>query len=458
MVPSLLTGVQKMAQQQSPMGPPVIALDTLPRDALCHITSYLHGHELLGLRCQSTHCRDAIRYAAGSHVGCSRVQLRSERSMEARMLVARAFGHACRHLEWSTTPNQAVSNGQSLPRDDFLVEWCRTAPNLVSLNASQWVCISMERAAAIGSACPLLEDVKFSGWDEVSPAETWAKCFPKLRQVNLKPDRSGALTDDYVPTDLAAISETLRVCTSAVELYCDQCQITRPVVDLFIGTPFGNRLRALKFTGSQVAADDLLACARGFPQLRALALPANELGDVSFYEVLARARPELAYLAFSWSETTEDRHIAAACSVLSLRCLVVDDCDQCGDDPRLIDGILGSSTAASLEEIEISKTDRGLDLGGEHILRLVRGCPRLRVFADFYDYQGESDEDADEAREILRHRGGDAISPHYPDYPHEGNRYTLWSDAWKHPPEVRFTKFSTPAHLTPPRIPGRNFH
>ena len=40
----------------------------------------------------------------------------------------------------------------------------------------------------------------------------------------------------------------------------------------------------------------------------------------------------------------------------------------------------------------------------------MRGCPRLRVFTDFYGYLGEGDEDADEAREILRHRGGDATS------------------------------------------------
>ena len=128
---------------------------------------------------------------------------------------------------------------------------------------------------------------------------------------------------------------------------------------------------------------------------------------------------------------------------LSLRCLVVLDCDQCGDDPGIVDGILGSSSAASLDEIEISKTDRGLDLGGEHILRLVRGCPRLRVFTDFYGYLGEGDEDADEAREILRHRGGDAISPHATG-PHPGHRDTLWSEGWKPPHEVRFTKYSTP--------------
>ena len=430
----------------------VIALDTLPRDAVCHITSYLHGHELLGLRCQSTHCRDAIRYAAGSHVGCSRVQFNSDRSMEARLHVARAFGHACRHLEWSTTPNQAVSNGQSLPRDDFLVEWCRTAPNLVSLNASQWVCISMERAAAIGSACPLLEDVKFSGWDEVSPAETWAKCFPKLRQVNLKPDRSGALTDDYVPTDLAAISETLRVCASAVELFCNQCQIARPVVDLFIGTPFGNRLRALSFRDGQVAADDLLACARAFPQLRVLVLPKNELGGVSFYEALAHARPELAYLEFSSSETAEDSHVVAACSLLSLRCLVLYECSRCGDDYEIVDGILSSSTAASLEEMEISHSYLGLatSLRGFDILRLALGCPRLRVFGDFYGYSeeyesmtGYSDEDAQEASRILYSRGGYTTSPNHTP-PHPSRRHILWSDGWKPPDEVRFTKYSTP--------------
>ena len=248
----------------------------------------------------------------------------------------------------------------------------------------------------------------------------------------------------FVPTDFAAISETLRVCASAVELYCDECQISRYVVDLFIGTPFGNRLRALSFRDGQVDANDLLACARAFPQLRVLVLPKNELGGVAFYEALAHARPELAYLEFCASETTEDSHIAAACSSLSLRCLVALDCDQIGDDPGIVDGILGSSSAASLDEIEISKTDRGLDLGGEHVLRLVRGCPRLRVFSDFYTWlHCESDEDADEAREILLHRGGDAVSKHTWK-PVPGTDQTLWSDPWKPPYTVRLDKYITP--------------
>ena len=69
------------------------------------------------------------------------------------------------------------------------------------------------------------------------------------------------------------------------------------------------------------------------------------------------------------------------------------------------------------------------------MLRLVRGCPRLHVFTDFYGHLGEGDEDADEAREILRHRGGDAISPHAK--PHPGHRDTLWS-GWM--AQARFTK------------------
>ena len=361
------------------------------------------------------------------------------------MHAARAFGHACRHLTWCTSDQHLVQSGtRHTPADDLLVEWCRTAPNLVRLDASEWVCINMERAKVIGRACPLLEDVKFCGWYDVSPAEGWAKFFPKLRQVRLSPDQRGLMHHAYVPTDLVAICETVRVCESAVELYCDDCRVPRPVVDLFIGTAFGNQLRALSFSNAQVAADGLLACARGFPQLRVLVLPKNELGGVAFYEALAHARPELAYLEFCASETTEDSHIAAACSSLSLRCLVVLDCDQCGDDPGIVDGILGSSSAASLEEIEISKTDRGLDLGGEHVLRLVRGCPRLRVFSDFYTWlHCESDEDADEAREILLHRGGDAVSKHTWK-PVAGTDQTLWSDAWKPPYEVRLNKYITP--------------
>ena len=143
----------KMASQpersQAPQRqrPVLTNFGALPRDALCHISSFLHCHELLDIRCQSKHLRDAIRYAAGTHVGCSRVLLRrpiryGEMHMEARVHVARAFGHTCRHLRWTST-RFSDKLGQSFPEDEFedelLVEWCRTAPNLVRLDASDSV-------------------------------------------------------------------------------------------------------------------------------------------------------------------------------------------------------------------------------------------------------------------------------------------------------------------------------
>ena len=90
----------------------------------------------------------------------------------------------------------------------------------------------------------------------------------------------------------------------------------------------------------------------GFPSSAGWLFLRTLVGGVSFYEALARARPELAYLEFYRSETTEDSHIVAACSLWSLRCLVVEACDECGHDPGLVDGILDSSSAASLEEID----------------------------------------------------------------------------------------------------------
>ena len=129
-----------------------------------------------------------------------------------------------------------------------------------------------------------------------------------------------------------------------------------------------------------------LACVRGFPQLRALVLPKNAAArDVTFsrgvtsafYEALAlraRVRAHRARLSpillvrdhrLKHTRGGSRNHITAACSLLSLRCLVVEDCDRCCDNPQLIDGILSSSSAASLEEIEISLSERGLYLGGE---------------------------------------------------------------------------------------------
>ena len=412
-------GSKKMAQQQQ--SPVLAPLEALPREIICHITSYLHPHQLLGLRCQSKHCRDAIRFAAISHAGCSSIMLDSRPHPtlgEARMHVARAFGHACRQLWWGVSfypPEPGYSNFNDVGYQR-LVAWCGAAPNLIRLYAP-CVKIDVETAAAIGRACPMLEDVKFCDTSCASPAETWARCFPRLRRVSLfgcKEWRQSEhlLGEFYALADLEAISETVAVCTSAVELDCRECDVSRPVIDRIVGTPFGNRLRAINFLRGAADAETVLACARECPHLRGLVLPdalASAPGQAippSFYEALARARPELTYLKFC-NLYVNYNHILAAVSHLRLRCLeIANTCGSGIHDPALVDGILASPSAATLELLRIHECE--VALGGEDVLRLVNGCPQLHSFG--YEGFGEGPEwdfaisSYDEAQRILKRR------------------------------------------------------
>ena len=430
---------------------PVLAnFGALPRDALCHISSFLRGRELLSIRCQSKHCRDAIRYAAAKHPGCSCVFFNVSRPMEARMKVARAFGHACRQLEWRTVPQTTYTGAEdyaSLHASDnaFLVAWCRSAPCLVRLDAGEWVSIDMESAAAIGRACPMLADVEFCWWFCASPAESWAKHFPCLRTVSLYGARKG--DQYYTPTDLEAVSETVRVCTRAIELNCNFCDIARPVIDRIVGTPFGNRLRALNFSGGRVDADLVLACARELPQLRALGLPMNDLGDVSFYEALGPARPELTYLKFYFSTNVDDSHIVAAVSRLRLRCLDIEECSEEAGGSALVEGILASPSAASLEELVIEEHGRGF--GGLNLFRLVHGCPRLHTFdwtTDAYDeYDGPLEPAWHRyAHQILDGRYEDEEAALDYDSDDGSGGQTLTSKPRYGSKGSRFSKYSTP--------------
>ena len=412
-------GSIKMAQQQQ--SPVLAPLEALPRDVSCHITSYLHPHQLLGLRCQSKHCRDAIRFAATLHAGCSSIVLdsRAHPSLsDARMHVARAFGHSCRQLEWRVTfypPEPGYSNFNDIGYQR-LVAWCGAAPNLIRLHAP-CVKIDVETAAAIGRACPMLEEVKFHDLHCASPTETWARCFPRLRRVSLAGHNEWRqsehlLGEFYALADLEAISETLTVCTSAVELDCRECDVSRPVIDRILGTPFGNRLRAINFLRGAADAETVLACARECPHLRGLVLPealASAHGQAippSFYEALARARPELTYLKFC-NLYVNYNHILAAVSHLRLRCLeIANTCGSGIHDPALVDGILASPSATTLELLRIHECE--VALGGEDVLRLVNGCPQLHSFG--YEGFGEGPEwdsaisSYDKAERILRRR------------------------------------------------------
>ena len=450
-----------MAQQQQ--SPVLAPLEALPRDVSCHITSYLHPHQLLGLRCQSKYCRDAIRFAATLHAGCSSIVLKTNaRPLEARMHVARAFGHSCRQLEWGVTfypPEPGYSNFNDIGYQR-LVAWCGAAPNLIRLHAP-CVKIDVETAAAIGRACPMLEEVKFRDLHCASPAETWARCFPRLRRVSLAGHNEWRqsehlLGEFYALADLEAISETVAVCTSAVELDCRECDVSRPVIDRILGTPFGNRLRAINFLRGAADAETVLACARECPHLRGLVLPdalASAPGQAippSFYEALARARPELTYLKFC-NLYVNYNHILAAVSHLRLRCLeIANTCGSGIHDPALVDGILASPSAATLELLRIHECE--VALGGEDVLRLVEGCPLLHSFG--YEGFGEGPEwdfaisSYDEAQRILkrrRKRVGFSLKKYLPGsglYRQVGVFQNVMPSFWN--TQDRLTKYTSP--------------
>ena len=238
----------------------------LPRDALCHISSFLRGHQLLGIRCQSKHCRDAIRYAAAKHPGCSCVFFNVSRPMEARMKVARAFGHACRQLEWRTVPQTTYTGAEdyaSLHASDNEFWWRGAGQHRASCALTPASgCPQIWRAPRHRPRLPnaggrrILLVVLCQPRRELGKAfSVPAYCLPLWRSAAigrpvLHSHRPGGHLRDGA------------VCTRAIELNCSLCDIARPVIDRIVGTPFGNRLRALNFFRGEGCRFSPGVCAR----------------------------------------------------------------------------------------------------------------------------------------------------------------------------------------------------
>lgn len=113
------------------------------------------------------------------------------------------------------------------------------------------------------------------------------------------------------------------------------------------------------------------------------------MGGPDFYAKLARANPDLKELALHDGSTT-DACIVAACENLSLERLVFEDFSA---SSRIVDGILAGETRWTLRWLRIDNWGGGTDgsrARAVDVLRLVRGCPKLRGI-DWY----ESDEDHD---------------------------------------------------------------
>ena len=427
------------------------AFQSVDEDALDKAACWLKKEDLLRVRELSPHGRDAARRAIArkwipdirlvyfghqQYVGDSALEMRAPpRAVEA---MARVFGAGCVWLRACGTSAQSLAalsyfvsstngglEGLSVWKcaisSDELVAMCRLCPNLTGLTGPEHVHTSDQAIEAIAAACPKLDDVDFpdSVPADCSPAERWQRHFPRLKCLNLSPYQGETHHPPYRPTLLEKISEAARS-ISATELNLEGCHIFPDVIEAIVGTPVGDRLTTLQsqYLGDiNIEPDALLAAARGFPRLTELWIPGEtRIPDPAWFSRLAGIRTFQTLNIKSRHVT--DSQIVAACSqnpLVKLELTWIEKLTR-----GVIDGIISSQSAATLQDLDISYCQPYLNddeiasyvqnraIRAVDILRLVRACPRLsQLYWQREPEYGDDDQATyPELTEILKLRGG----------------------------------------------------
>ena len=263
---------------------------------------------------------------------------------------------------------------------EVLLSMCRASPKLTDLQGPSSVAIPDSTVISISAACPDLYNVNFSRVGRAhSPAETWQRHFPGLRDIKLFGGGS-----PYLPTRIDVIRETALTCRHATSLEVDGCQITADVIGAIVGTPLGDSLEDFGEEINSVTIlepDAILAAARGFPDFCTLKIPWHStMPGPGFYIDLSRTTARITCLHLQ-DKTTTDACIAAACSHLRLYDLELEGLDLLTSG--IVDGITRSRSAATLSSITIEYSasdppEPGSPLSAADVLRLLQGCPNLR--------------------------------------------------------------------------------
>ena len=260
---------------------------------------------------------------------------------------------------------------------ETLLRMCRASPKLTTLLGPETVAIPDSTMISIGAACPDLHDVKFSQIGRaLSPAETWQRHFPGLRDIDLF---GGGPRQLYRPTLIDAIRETALTCRHAKHLKVHNCHITADVIEAIVGTPLGDSLEDFGDIdeGTVLEPDAILAAARGFPEFCSLKIPEfSRMPGPGFYKDLSRTTARITSLRIQ-DETTTDACIAAACSHLRLEYLDIEGFVLLTSG--IVDGITRSQSAATLRTLTIREGPTGgvPPLSANDVLRLLQGCPKL---------------------------------------------------------------------------------
>ena len=277
----------------------------------------------------------------------------------------------------------ALNLGNCAVSPDALFLMCRASPNLLCLRGPRFVSTPDAAIAAIGEACPKLQDVGFSTLGSpLGPAERWGRAFPRLQSLVVCPEDH----DEYRPTRLDDIAEAARI-SSAVELDVDGCIITTEFIAAIVGTPVGDRITQFGtshgYRDTVIEPEAFLAAVRGFPNLTELCIPQGmTIPSPRFVEDLARSRNFESIFIGAYGFT--NAHILACVRNNSLKKLELVWCHEITRD--VLDDIV-STQAATLEKLDIiycaEDSPHDDDLNRPHgitfsaLLRLARACPKL---------------------------------------------------------------------------------
>ena len=384
-------------------------LNALPVEMLAHVALFLHRNHkynktdngLLALRSASRAGLDAVRRAIKSHP-MDHVRFESGSGAQKITAVGKVLGSGCRGLSYAAAPGnwaeetpealdalrqfivvetggrlrQLSLNCSSISTQLFL-EICSGCPQLKGLDAgfglSNFARADVDDfAAALSRSCPLLESVDIQRGELVSPAETYAMHFPNLKCLDFEVETTdGPL---YEPSRFDKIEAAARQCVGAEALNLGWCAVSADLAERLIRTPLQNRIKSLYFGFSDVSEQTILCLAAGLEVLREIVFPDDFSGSPEFFRSLARARPALKELRIGEeADLLDDACVAAICENFALEDLSID----CNDTltPSVVDIILRSPTAETLSSACFHNTSGFTSAG---ILRLVRGCPRLR--------------------------------------------------------------------------------
>ena len=376
---------------------------------LAHVALFLHRNHkynktdngLLALRSASRAGLDAVRRAIKSHP-MDHVRFESGSGAQKITAVGKVLGSGCRGLSYAAAPgNWAEETPEALDAlrqfivvetqgrlrelslncssisTQLFLEICSGCPQLKGLDAgfglSNFARADVDDfAAALSRSCPLLESVDIQRGELVSPAETYAMHFPNLKCLDFEVETTdGPL---YEPSRFDKIEAAARQCVGAEALNLGWCAVSADLAERLIRMPLQSRIKSLYFGFADVSEQTLLRLAVGLQALRDISFPDDFSGSPEFFRSLARARPALKELRIGEeADLLDDACVAAICENFALEDLSID----CNDTltPSVVDIILRSPTAETLSSACFHNTSGFTSAG---ILRLVRGCPRLR--------------------------------------------------------------------------------